>query len=65
MAEIKYPLTPEERHQKDLEALEKLRPLDDTFMRELFRNDLGQHRTKIVPQMRRQFFRQNVQNERS
>ena len=40
MAEIKYPLTPEERHQKDLEALEKLRPLDDTFMRELFRNDL-------------------------
>ena len=40
MAEIKYPLTPEERHQKDLEALAKLRPLDDTFMRELFRNDL-------------------------
>lgn len=40
MAEIKYPLTPEERHQKDLEALEKLRPLDDTFIRELFRNDL-------------------------
>ena len=40
MAEIKYPLTPEERHQKDLEALKKLRPLDDIFMRELFRNDL-------------------------
>jgi len=40
MAEIKYPLTPEELHQKDLEAREKLRPLDDTFMRELFRNDL-------------------------
>ena len=27
--------------------------------------DLRQYRTKIVPQMRRQFFRQNVQNERS
>ena len=26
---------------------------------------LRQYRTKIVPQMRRQFFRQNVQNERS
>ena len=26
---------------------------------------LGQYRTKIVPQMRCQFFRQNVQNERS
>ena len=29
MADIKYPLTPEERHQKDLVALEKLRPLDE------------------------------------
>ena len=27
--------------------------------------DLRQYRTKIVPQMHRQFFRQNVQNERS
>ena len=27
--------------------------------------NLRQYRTKIVPQMRRQFFRQNVQNERS
>ena len=29
------------------------------------KENLGQYRTKIVPQMRRQFFRQNVQNERS
>ena len=29
------------------------------------RTQLRQYRTKIVPQMRRLFFRQNVQNERS
>lgn len=34
------PLTPEERRQKNIDALKKFRPLDDTFMRELFRNDL-------------------------
>ena len=40
MAILKSPLTPEEQHQKDLETLEQLRLLDDTFMREAFRNDL-------------------------
>lgn len=34
------PLASEESRKKDMEDLEKLRPLDDTFMRELFRNDL-------------------------
>jgi len=34
------PLTPEEQHQKDLETLGKLRILDDTLMREVFRNNL-------------------------
>lgn len=33
-------LTRQELHQKDLERLEKLRPLDDDFMRELFRNNI-------------------------
>ena len=33
-------LTPEEQHQKDLERLEKMRPIDDDFMRELFRNNI-------------------------
>ncbi len=33
-------LTPEEQHQKDLEQLANYRPLDDDFMRELFRNNL-------------------------
>ena len=37
---LKDPLTPEEQRQKDLEILEQLRPLDDTFMREMFRNQL-------------------------
>ena len=40
MAILKSPLTPEEQHQKDLETLEQLRLLDDTFMREAFRNNL-------------------------
>lgn len=40
MAKIKSDLTPEERHQRDLEQLANYRPLDDDFMRELFRNNL-------------------------
>ena len=40
MALLTNPLTPEEQHQKDLETLEKLRILDDTLMREVFRNNL-------------------------
>lgn len=40
MALLINPLTPEEQHQKDLETLEKLRILDDTLMREVFRNNL-------------------------
>lgn len=40
MGYIKPDLTPEEQHQKDLEMLANFRPLDDTFMRELFRNNL-------------------------
>ena len=33
-------LTQEEQHQRDLERLEKMRPIDDDFMRELFRNNI-------------------------
>ena len=33
-------LTPEEQHRKNLEQLANYRPLDDDFMRELFRNNL-------------------------
>ena len=40
MALLTNPLTPEEQHQKDLETLGKLRILDDTLMREVFRNNL-------------------------
>ena len=41
MAEdLNIELTPEERHKKDLERLAKLRPIDDTLMRELFRNNM-------------------------
>lgn len=40
MAKIKSELTPEEKHQRDLEQLANYRPLDDDFMRELFRNNL-------------------------
>ena len=40
MALLINPLTPEEQHQKDLETLGKLRILDDTLMREVFRNNL-------------------------
>lgn len=40
MALLANPLTPEEQHQKDLETLGKLRILDDTLMREVFRNNL-------------------------
>lgn len=34
------PLTPDERRQNSLKILKTIRPLDDTFMRKLFRNDL-------------------------
>lgn len=40
MAELKTQLSPEEKHRKYLERLANLRPLDDEFMRELFRNNL-------------------------
>lgn len=33
-------LTPEEQHRRNLERLALLRPIDDTLMRELFRNNL-------------------------
>ena len=33
-------LTPEEQHRRNLEQLANYRPLDDDFMRELFRNNL-------------------------
>ena len=34
-------LTPEQQHQKNLELLKKLRPIDDSLMREMFRGDLA------------------------
>lgn len=40
MAKLKPDLTPEEERQKNLEQLANYRPLDDDFMRELFRNNL-------------------------
>ena len=40
MTDLKAALTPEEQHKKDLERLEKMRPLDDDLMRELFRNNI-------------------------
>lgn len=40
MAKLKTQLSLEEQHQKDLELLANYRPLDDDFMRELFRNNL-------------------------
>lgn len=40
MADLITTLTPEEQHKKDLERLEKMRPLDDDLMRELFRNNI-------------------------
>lgn len=39
-AELTVESSREEQHKKNLERLAKLRPIDDTFMRELFRNDL-------------------------
>lgn len=50
MSILKKPLTPEEQHQKDLEDLAKLRLLDDTFMREAFRNnlELAQYMLRII-----------------
>lgn len=40
MTDLKAALTSKKQHQKDLERLEKMRPLDDDFMRELFRNNI-------------------------
>lgn len=40
MAKLKPQLTPEEERQQNLELLVNYRPLDDDFMRELFRNNL-------------------------
>lgn len=40
MANLKPQLTPEEERRQNLEQLANYRPLDDDFMRELFRNDL-------------------------
>ena len=50
MENIEQSLSPQKQHQKNLDALEKLRPLDDTFMRELFRNDLelAQYMLRII-----------------
>lgn len=38
--ELDNELSQEERHKQNLERLAKLRPIDDDFMRELFRNNL-------------------------
>ena len=50
MENMEQSLSPQKQHQKNLDALEKLRPLDDTFMRELFRNDLelAQYMLRII-----------------
>lgn len=40
MISIKTDLTPEEQQQQDLERLERMRPMDDDLMRELFRNNI-------------------------
>lgn len=37
---IEKELTPEEQHQQDLARLEQMRPMDDDFMREMFRNNI-------------------------
>lgn len=50
MAKLKSDLTPEEERQKNLEQLANYRPLDDDFMRELFRNnlELAQYVLRII-----------------
>ena len=50
LAKIKPILTPEEERQQNLEQLAKYRPLDDDFMRELFRNnlELAQYVLRII-----------------
>lgn len=50
MSKIKTQLTPEEERQKNLEQLANYRPLDDDFMRELFRNnlELAQYVIRII-----------------
>ena len=40
MSMIVHPKTKEQRHEENLKTLRALRPLDDDFMRELFRNNL-------------------------
>lgn len=37
---MKKEITEEEQHRLDLERLEKMRPMDDDFMREMFRNNI-------------------------
>lgn len=50
MANLKPKLTPEEQHRQDIEQLANYRPLDDDFMRELFRNnlELAQYVLRII-----------------
>lgn len=50
MAKLKPLLTPEEERQQNLEQLANYRPLDDDFMRELFRNnlELAQYVLRII-----------------
>lgn len=40
MVSLKTELAPEEQHIKDLERLEKMRPMDDDLMREIFRDNI-------------------------
>lgn len=40
MVHLKTESTPEQQHQKDLERLSSMRPMDDDLMRELFRNNI-------------------------
>ena len=50
MAKLKPQLTPEEERQQNLRHLANYRPLDDDFMRELFRNnlELAQYVLRII-----------------
>ena len=50
LAQLKTQLTPEEERQQNLRMLANYRPLDDDFMRELFRNnlELAQYVLRII-----------------
>ena len=50
MDSLKPQITPDEERQKNLEMLANYRPLDDDFMRELFRNnlELAQYVLRII-----------------